>query len=53
MIGQKLSHESLNKGNNGTYQSTIDLSQFATGIYLIKVSNQASNPVKTAKVIVL
>ena len=52
MIGQKLSHESLNKGNNGTYQSTIDLSQFASGIYLIKVSNQASNAIKTAKVIV-
>ncbi|MDG1063871.1 MAG: GEVED domain-containing protein [Flavobacteriaceae bacterium] len=52
MIGQKLSHESLNRGNNGTYQSTIDLSQFASGIYLIKVSSQASNTVKTAKVIV-
>lgn len=52
MIGQKLSHESLNKGNNGTYQSTIDLSQFASGIYLIKLSNPASNAVKTAKVIV-
>jgi len=52
MIGQKLTFGSLNKSNTGAYQATLDLSQMATGIYLVKVHNTGSNLVKTAKVIV-
>ncbi len=52
MIGQKLIKESLSKSSTGTYQATLDLSQMAAGIYLVKVHNTGSNLVKTAKVIV-
>ena len=52
MIGQKLTNGSLSKSSTGDYQATLDLSQMAAGIYLVKVHNTGSNLVKTAKVIV-
>ena len=51
MLGQKLAFNNLRKeGDRYSYQ--LDMSYATTGIYLIKMGDQASNTYKTAKIIV-
>ncbi len=52
LLGQQLKFKTLTRTTEDTYQINLDMSQAATGVYLIKLSGADLRTYKTARIIV-